>query len=791
MGNTVQLSRRLMAAVVAAGVVHAAPAAAGVVGSVFGGKIGCVVDASTVQFCEGDVTKRVETWDGVPIDINITLPPTSFDAPYPLIIELHGWSLGKTAGPSIDRALAGYAVINYSARGFHESCGSLASRATDLTLSDPDACTDRGWTHLGDTRYEGRDSQYLAGLLVDEGLVIPDRVGATGASYGGGRSMILAALKNRLMLPDGSLIAWKSPGGIDMEIAAAAPLIPWSDLTYSLVPNGATLDYRTDNPYGSRAGVAKQQWNATLFASGLATGFYSAPGVDPIADLISFNTRILAGEPYDADPLTEFIIDQFTNYHSAYYIDDSVAPAPLFIYNAWTDDLFPASEALRMWRKVHDTHPGAEVALHFADAFGHPRAGLGGDIVRVSTRVDEFLDFHLQGIGSTVPALEVYTQPCGDAAEVGPLTAADWDAIHPGEVVFGDAAAQSIDEASGDPVTAAALAPLAGGPCREVSSATDPEAATYLGAEIAGAGYTLVGSPTIIADYSVSGADYAQVAARLWDVAPDGDQALVAHGFFRPRMDNHGPQVFQLPANGWQFLNGHAPKFEAVGRSVSMGSASTGEFTVTITNLEVRLPVIDTPDGTVVTTPAAHVLPPAELDAPPCPPAPESVCRAPGARASKLSVIAGKQPGKEKLVWTWKKGEATTGAEFGVGPAAGGQTLCLWDGDDLLVLASKAPASGECGGAPCWVAKSGGAKHLYVDKALTRTGTKKALLKAGNAGKTGIKLLGAGPGLGLPTLPLGTLPLTVQLLDGEDGCWGATYSAAQKNDTAKLKAISD
>ena len=28
-----------------------------------------------------------------------------------------------------------------------------------------------------------------------------------------------------------------------MRIAAAAPLIPWTDLVYSLVPNGRTLDY--------------------------------------------------------------------------------------------------------------------------------------------------------------------------------------------------------------------------------------------------------------------------------------------------------------------------------------------------------------------------------------------------------------------------------------------------------------------------------------------------------------------------------------------------------------------
>ncbi len=34
-----------------------------------------------------------------------------------------------------------------------------------------------------------------------------------------------------------------------MQIAAAAPNIPWTDLAYSLAPNGSTLDYVADAPY--------------------------------------------------------------------------------------------------------------------------------------------------------------------------------------------------------------------------------------------------------------------------------------------------------------------------------------------------------------------------------------------------------------------------------------------------------------------------------------------------------------------------------------------------------------
>ena len=88
------------------------------------------------------------------------------------------------------------------------------------------------------------------------------------------------------------------------------------------------------------------------YALGLATGFYAPAGADPEHDITGWRTRLEAGEPYDSDPALRQIIDQVTRFHSAYYIDDSEEPAPLFIYNAFTDDLFPAAESLRFWRKT-------------------------------------------------------------------------------------------------------------------------------------------------------------------------------------------------------------------------------------------------------------------------------------------------------------------------------------------------------------------------------------------------------------------------------------------------------
>ena len=86
-----------------------------------------------------------------------------------------------------------------------------------------------------DDRYEVRDAQFFAGELADAGLIDGQKIGATGGSYGGGLSLALAALKDRVMMPDGSLVPWTSPiDALPMRIAAATPDIPWSDLAYSL-----------------------------------------------------------------------------------------------------------------------------------------------------------------------------------------------------------------------------------------------------------------------------------------------------------------------------------------------------------------------------------------------------------------------------------------------------------------------------------------------------------------------------------------------------------------------------
>ncbi len=331
------------------------------------------------RFCPTNaLTDRVASFDGVPLDVDVTLPATG-DGPFPTIVMLHGYGGNKAnyeaAKPEGDDpasattyhwnsnwfARRGYAVVNPSARGFGRSCGAPASRTPDCA---------RGWIHLADQRYEARDTQHLLGLLADQGIAKPGALGVTGISYGGGQSLELAYLRDRIRNPDGSFAPWRSPGGKPLSIAAAYPRWLWSDLVNALLPNGRFLDFRVSSATESRTpiGVPIQSFLSGLYASGAASGFYSPSGIDPGADLSTWFARIQAGEPYGAD--AKAIADEIHAHHGGFGIPGT--PAPLLLHGGWTDDLFPSSESLRIYNALRAADPNAPVSLQLAD-LGHQR----------------------------------------------------------------------------------------------------------------------------------------------------------------------------------------------------------------------------------------------------------------------------------------------------------------------------------------------------------------------------------------------------------------------------------
>ena len=591
-----------------------APSANAAITSVFTATpapIPCAVQGSGVRLCDqtiagnpgGTARSTVKTFDGVPIDVRVAFPPEPVsgpDGPYPLIMLFHGYAGSKLSLASMTPFLnAGYATFSMTTRGFGQSCGSSASRT-----ADPTGCAE-GHVRLMDTRYEVRDAQELAGLLADEGRTAFTQIGAIGGSYGGGTSMALGALKDRKMLPDGSLTAWQSPNGTPMQIAAATPEIPWTDLAYSLVPNGKTLDYVADAPYQGRTGVLKSSWENGLYNSGLATGFYAAAGHDPDADLRNWHITFNNGEPYDdgsGNPLPAFadIRDELTTHHSSYYIDHSQPPAPMLISNGWTDDLFPADEAVRYYNRTKTEYPNADISLFFG-SFGHQRGQNKADALAARSAQElAWFDYYVRGIGS-VPfhGVTTYTQTCPNAAASGgPYAAPTWPQLAPGEIRFDGPAPQTILPTAGSTAIAAPFDPITGpGACATTSATDQADTATYRMDPVPTGGFTLLGSPTVVADITSAGSD-SQIAARLLDVdTGTNTQTLVARGLWRPAITaTPERQVFQLHPNGYRFADGHVVKLELLPKDSntaaanSYGRTSNNQQNVTIENLELRLP---------------------------------------------------------------------------------------------------------------------------------------------------------------------------------------------------------
>jgi hypothetical protein len=607
--------RKLGALAAVLGVLAFAPAAEAAVPSVFGGDAPCEVNADGIRVCQG----ITETFDGItPIDVNVILPQEGQgDGPFPAIGWFHGWGGskqgvdddGNAEGRARDWALRGYAVFSMSDRGWGMSCGGQ-----DPKRLTP-ACAD-GYNHLMDTRFEVRDAQHLFGRLADENLVVPDRIGSIGPSYGGGITMALAALRNRVMTgalegeTDDTLVPWTSPGGKPMEIAAAVPEIPWTDLAYSLMPNGRTLDYVADSPYlgpdgNAPIGVLKQSFVAGLYAVGQATSNYALPGTDPDADLTRWFALINAGEPYDENPQAQDVIEEITTHHSSYYIptatgygaEGQTPPSPLLISNGWTDDLFPPDEAIRFYNRTLSRFPGADISLYFLD-YGHMRGqGKDADVAKLQAAEEAWLDHYLKGSGpEPTQGASAITQTCpGDAPSDGPFTAPTWDELSPGEVRLVDDSSKTIAPAGGSPQDGQAFDPVAGdGACARTGGSDKPGTATYRMEPAQGGGFTLMGSPTVIADITSPG-PHSQIAARLLDVAPDGQQTLVARALYRP--DPTGRQVFQLHPNGWRFENGHIVKLELLPNDSPYGRPTNGQAPVTVANLDLRLPTRERPGG--------------------------------------------------------------------------------------------------------------------------------------------------------------------------------------------------
>ena len=592
--------------------------------------------AEGVYQCAG----TVRAWDGVPLDTTVTLPRAGARR-LPLIALIHGFGNSKweylnpseTAytGNAYAWARAGYAVLTYTARGFWGSCGTPEAR-----IAGAAACA-AGYIHLADNRYEVRDTQELIGRLVDEGVADRRRLAVSGDSYGGGQSLALAALNDRTMLPGGRLVPWRSPRGTRLRLAAAAPVIPWSDLVHAIAPNGRTLTYAVAPPLAGSdpVGVQKSSVSNAIFAAaqfatgpgqplgepfvpGRPMGYLAPPGSDPDADVTAWISRAGAGEPYD-DASTAETLRQLRGFHSALFINASHRPPPLFLASGFNDDLFPVDETVRYANRALRRYPRLPLSLFLGD-FGHQRsANKPRQRAHLVLAIRRWFDHYVRDRGRPPRSgVTAYTATCPRAAPSRrPLRARSFWALARGEIRRRFHSTQAVSSSGGDPSVAAAIDPVAGGGdgCVTTAASKAPGTATF---ELRPAArpQTLIGSPTLIAGLSVRGAapENAQLAARLWDVAPGGDsQVLVARAFYRPRQ---GRNVWQLHPAAWTFARGHVAKLELLGNDAPFGRPSNSEFEITVRRLQLRLPVRRRPDCRTVRRVAAPLIPAGQRPAP-------------------------------------------------------------------------------------------------------------------------------------------------------------------------------
>jgi hypothetical protein len=166
-----------------------------------------------------------------------------------------------------------------------------------------------------------------------------------------------------------------------------------------------------------------------------------------------------------------------------------------------------------------------------------------------------------------------------------------------------------------------------------------------------------------------------------------------------------------------------------------------------------------------------------------CPIAPQGACRT--STKKQLLIKNQTDDNKDKLIWKYLKGDATTQADFANPTSTAAYALCIYAGTaDALVATLSIPPSNTK-----WQA-SGDKGYKYKDLTNSQSGVSKVILKGGAAGKT--KALLKGKGVNLPDpLNAGALgtPVTAQLLNHQTGiCWETVFNSPTKSTDALFKA---
>jgi hypothetical protein len=170
-----------------------------------------------------------------------------------------------------------------------------------------------------------------------------------------------------------------------------------------------------------------------------------------------------------------------------------------------------------------------------------------------------------------------------------------------------------------------------------------------------------------------------------------------------------------------------------------------------------------------------------------CPAVPRNDCKTAG--KSTFVRTRSSDGSKDKLAWTWRRGEATTVDELGDPSTTADYVLCLYGGSTAALIS----------GGQIVVPKSanwtpvGNTAWSYDDSSTAADGVRRVSLRASSQDKARAQLKGRGvelPDFSLPLVPA-SFPLVVQLLNSETSmCVESAFSAGDvsKNNEASLKA---
>jgi ABC-2 type transport system ATP-binding protein len=335
-------------------------------------KLDCVSTDDGGRTCNGFLRSDV---DKTFLDARLDIPAGG--GPFPLVALIHGYAGSKnSSGDIADRLRAdGYAILRYSTRGFGESWGQV---------------------NLADLHAEIGDLRSMISHVVDEPdfHLNADAVAVAGASYGGGHAW-LALVEPTFATPKKQVV----------RIRAVIPIAPWTDLLYSLLPNG-----RPNHSLDGIGGLKLSYVNG-LYGSGLRED-PERPYPNYPDYLVLWHAYINATEPNLSDPVWNSIANGLTLGRSIWWQQTfwsgvvGGSRVPVFQVQGFSDDLFPLPEAKRMLLALQTVAPDYPITSYFGD-LGHPRArNQPAEVDYVLGLIEPWLAYYLKGVGSApVPAI--------------------------------------------------------------------------------------------------------------------------------------------------------------------------------------------------------------------------------------------------------------------------------------------------------------------------------------------------------------------------------------------------